>query len=83
MDDSFDPFSAINAPLALVPAVPDNERRVASLSDASENLRRATPRRELVDLRADQDAVVLTVSKVSVGSVMQSGEPLITLVRHA
>jgi multidrug resistance efflux pump len=60
-----------------------NRRRVASLSDTSENLRRATLRRELVDLRADQDAVVLTVSKVSVGSVMQSGEPLITLVRHA
>lgn len=45
-----------------------------SLSDASENLRKATLRRELVDLRADQDAVVLTVSRVSVGSVMQSSE---------
>ena len=57
MDDSFDPFSAINAP----PATGPRSHR----------------------LRADQDAVVLTVSKVSVGSVMQSGEPLITLVRHA
>ena len=54
--------------------------RSRSLSDASESLRKATLRRELVDLRADQDAVVLTVAKVSVGSVMQSGEPLITLV---
>jgi hemolysin D len=54
--------------------------RTRNLSDASESLRKATLRRELVDLRADQDAVVLTVSKVSVGSVMQSGEPLITLV---
>jgi HlyD family type I secretion membrane fusion protein len=54
--------------------------RTRNLSDASESLRKATLRRELVDLRADQDAVVLTVAKVSVGSVMQSGEPLITLV---
>ena len=54
--------------------------RRRSLSDASESLRKATLRRDLVDLRADQDAVVLSVAKVSVGSVMQSGEPLITLV---
>ena len=53
--------------------------RTRSLSDASESLRKATLRRELVDLRADQDAVVLTMAKVSVGSVMQSGEQLITL----
>jgi HlyD family type I secretion membrane fusion protein len=31
-------------------------------------------------LRAEQDAVVLTVAKVSVGSVMQSGDQFITLV---
>ena len=54
--------------------------RTRSLSDATESLRKATLRRELVDLRADQEAVVLTVAKVSVGSVMQSGEQLITLV---
>ena len=54
--------------------------RSRSLSDASENLRKATLRHELVDLRADRDAVVLTMAKVSVGSVMHSGEPLITLV---
>ena len=54
--------------------------RNRSLSDATENLRKATLRRDLVDLRAEQDAVVLSVARVSVGSVMQSGEPLITLV---
>ena len=54
--------------------------RTRNLSDATESLRKATLRRELVDLRADQEAVVLTVAKVSVGSVMQSGEQLITLV---
>ncbi|WP_249127956.1 HlyD family type I secretion periplasmic adaptor subunit [Bradyrhizobium sp. AUGA SZCCT0169] len=54
--------------------------RRRSLSDATESLRKATLRRELVDLRADQDAVVLSVAKISVGSVMQSGEQLITLV---
>ena len=50
------------------------------LSDAKENLTKAVLRRQLVELRADQDAVVLTVAKVSPGSVMQSGEQLITLV---
>jgi HlyD family type I secretion membrane fusion protein len=54
--------------------------RTRNLSDATEGLRKATLRRDLVDLRADQEAVVLTVAKVSVGSVMQSGEQLITLV---
>ncbi|MGY4572611.1 MULTISPECIES: HlyD family type I secretion periplasmic adaptor subunit [Bradyrhizobium] len=54
--------------------------RRRNLSDATESLRKATLRRELVDLRADQDAIVLSVAKVSVGSVLQSGEPLITLV---
>jgi len=55
-------------------------QRQRSLSDASENLRKAALRRQLVDLRADQDAVVLSLAKVSVGSVLQSGEPFITLV---
>jgi HlyD family type I secretion membrane fusion protein len=50
------------------------------LSDAQENLKKAVLRRQLVELRADQDAVVLSVAKVSPGSVMQSGEQLITLV---
>ena len=50
------------------------------LSDAEENLKKAVLRRQLVELRADQDAVVLNVAKASPGSVMQSGEQLITLV---
>jgi HlyD family type I secretion membrane fusion protein len=54
--------------------------RSRSLNDAKESLRKATLRRRLVELRADQDAIVLTVAKVSVGSVMQSGDQFITLV---
>jgi hemolysin D len=54
--------------------------RSRSLNDAQENLRKASLRHQLVELRADQDAVVLTVAKVSVGSVMQSGDQFITLV---
>jgi len=54
--------------------------RSRSLVNAQENLRKATLRRELVELRAEQDAIVLTVAKVSVGSVMQSGDQFITLV---
>lgn len=50
------------------------------LSDARENLKKAELRRQLVELRAEQDSVVLNVAKVSPGSVMQSGEQLITLV---
>jgi HlyD family secretion protein len=50
------------------------------LSDASEALHKAELRRHLVELRADRDGVVLAVAKVSVGSVLQSGDPFITLV---
>lgn len=50
------------------------------LSDAQENLKKAQLRRQMVELRADQDSTVLSVAKVSSGSVMQSGEQLITLV---
>jgi HlyD family secretion protein len=50
------------------------------LADAQEQARKAALRRRLVDLRADRDAIVLSVSKVSVGSVVQSGDELITLV---
>src|ERR1700751_6432350 len=34
----------------------------------------------MVELRANRDAIVLTVPKVSVGSVLQSGQQFITLV---
>src|SRR5271165_1507388 len=50
------------------------------LSDAREQLSKAQLRRQLVELRADRDATVLTIAKVSVGSVLQPGEQFITLV---
>ena len=50
------------------------------LSDAREQRSKAALRRSLVDLRADRDAIVLSVARVSVGSVLQSGDELITLV---
>ena len=50
------------------------------LSDARESLNKAQLHRQLVELRADHDATVLTVAKVSVGSVLQSGQEFITLV---
>jgi HlyD family secretion protein len=50
------------------------------LSDAQESLHKADLRQQLVELKADKDATVLTVAKVSVGSVMQSGDQFITLV---
>jgi len=58
----------------------DLHDRSRSLNDAAENLRKASLRHQLVELRAEQDAIVLTVAKVSVGSVMQSGEQFVTLV---
>jgi hemolysin D len=50
------------------------------LSEAKENLNKAALRRNLVELRADRDSIVLSVAPVSVGSVMQSGDQFITLV---
>lgn len=50
------------------------------LVDAREQLNKAQRRRQLVELHADRDATVLTVAKVSVGSVLQSGDQFITLV---
>jgi hemolysin D len=57
--------------------------RSRSLSNAAENLRKASLRHDLVELRAEQDAIVLTLAKVSVGSVMQSGDQFVTLVPMA
>ncbi len=54
--------------------------QVRKLSDAREQLNKAQLRRKLVELRADRDATVLTLARVSVGSVLQSGEQFITLV---
>ena len=50
------------------------------LSDEREQLNKAKLHRALVELRAESDATVQSVAKVSVGSVMHSGEQFITLV---
>jgi HlyD family secretion protein len=50
------------------------------LDDAKQQLKKASLRRDLVELRAPQDATVLSVARVSVGSVMQSGDQFITMV---
>lgn len=47
---------------------------------AQQDLSKAELQDQLVVLRAPRDAIVLTVARVSVGSVMQSGEKLISLV---
>jgi HlyD family secretion protein len=52
----------------------------SKLADAREQLNKAQLRRQLVELRADRDATVLTIAKVSVGSVLQSGEHFISLM---
>ena len=53
----------------------------AKLSDARESFNKAQLRRQLVELRAEQDATVLTVSRgISPGSVLTAGQQLITLV---
>lgn len=50
------------------------------LSDARENLNKAQLRRQLVEMRATEDSIVQNVAKVSPGSVLQSGEQLMSLV---
>jgi hemolysin D len=50
------------------------------LNDAQEQFNKAKLRRSMVELRAEQDAIVQSLAKVSVGSVLQSGQPFITLV---
>ena len=50
------------------------------LSEAREELNKAALRRQLVELRAEQAATVMSVAKVSVGSVLQSGQQFMTLV---
>jgi HlyD family secretion protein len=49
-------------------------------ANTHELVAKAKLRRKLVELRSDVDAIVQAVSKVSVGSVMQSGQQFITLV---
>ena len=50
------------------------------LSDARESLNKAQLRRQLVDLRADRDATVLSVGKMSIGSVVTAGQQMFSLV---
>jgi len=53
----------------------------AKLSDAREQFNKAQLRRQLVELRAEQDAIVLTVGRgISPGSVLTAGQQFITLV---
>jgi HlyD family secretion protein len=52
----------------------------AKAGDAREQLNKAQLRRRLVELRSETDAIVQSVAKVSVGSVMQSGQHFIALV---
>ena len=53
---------------------------LGKLSDARESLNKAQLHRQLVELRAGQDGTVMTISKVSVGSVLNPGQQFITLV---
>ena len=50
------------------------------LDEAQGNLTKADLRSNLVDLRADQDATVLSRAPVSVGSVLQTGDQFLKLV---
>ena len=59
--------------------VQDLTEQSRKLSDAKENLAKATRRQQLVELRADQDSIVLNIAKASPGSVLQSGEQLMSL----
>jgi hemolysin D len=52
----------------------------SKLSDAREQLNKSQLRRQLVELRADRDATVLSIAKVSVGLVLPSGQHFITTV---
>ena len=52
----------------------------SKLSDARESFNKAELKRQLVEMRAEQDATVLSVSRVSVGSVLSAGQQFLTLV---
>jgi HlyD family secretion protein len=53
---------------------------LSKLSDAREELNKNQLRRQLVELRAETDGTVMSISKVSVGSVLTAGQQFITLV---
>ena len=49
-----------------------------------EKLEKAQKKQDLVELRAPEDAIVLDVAKLSVGSVATEGRELVSLIpRHA
>ena len=58
----------------------DLANKTQKLRDAREDLNKAHLRRQLVELHADRDAIVQSMAKVSVGSVLQSGQQFISLV---
>lgn len=51
-----------------------------SLNEVRENLSKARLRRDLVEMRAPADSVVLDLGKTSVGAVLSPGELLVSLV---
>lgn len=54
------------------------------LGDVEEELQKAKKKQELVELKAPEDAIVLDVAELSVGSVATEGRELVTLIpRHA
>jgi HlyD family secretion protein len=50
------------------------------LDDVREQISKAQRKRDLIDLRADRNAVVQNIANVSVGSVLSGAEPFLTLV---
>jgi hemolysin D len=52
----------------------------SKLSDARESFNKAQLKRNLVEMRAEQDSIVLSIAKVSKGSVLNAGQQFITLV---
>ncbi len=50
------------------------------LDDATEQLAKAQKHRDLVEMRAASDATVLSIANVSVGSVLTTADPFLTLV---
>lgn len=58
----------------------DLSTRQVDLERAREELSKAEKRRDLVELRAVDDAVVLEVGKYSVGSVVEQAQPIYTLM---
>lgn len=58
----------------------DLSTRQVDLERVREELSKAQRRRDLVELRAIEDAVVLEVGKYSVGSVVEQAQPIYTLM---